>query len=265
MAAPPPSVQLRQEDFPDGLKDTDAVGNLLLPIVGFSKAVASAMTGGLSVKQNLATQVVPISFTTPATDWITIPTANFAGTWATGSTPLRYRIDSTGLVHIGGFATNPGATSPVVTIASGFPIPDAAMNFPVTINGTIVGSVQVTTAGLLVYQTSASLGIVINTLTLDSIRYTPVNYAPAVLSCFPFNAYTSISNPSLVTLTNLVGPTVTAPTLTSSTTPPQMGYGTLKYHTRNRDGIGSGSVLVIDNIPGCALNTRYTGNLLVFQ
>lgn len=269
MAAPPSPIQLRQEDFPEGIKTSEHAGQLLLPLANFTAATAAALNGQLSVSQNLMTQVVPISFTTPATDWITVPPTAFPSFGGS----IRFRIDSTGVCHLSGTLTTAGASvggSIISGVNSPLPQADKSVSFGVTVTsagGVSPGVITVTQgagfsgAGL----TGTWASVTVTAITLDNVHYTPVNSAPAVLSCFPFKAQTTISNPSLINLSNLVGNPITQPNRVSSSAPPQTGYGTVKYHTQNRNGVGSGSVIIVDNIPGCALNTRYTGKLLVFQ
>lgn len=293
MASPPAPLQLRSEDFPKGIPDQQTMDKLLLPLTAALSATSAALTQNLSVGDNLLAQVVPISFTTPISDWNTL---TLATGWtstvaqANGFSAPRYRIGADGTVYLSGAceysAALPLGSYPVTVLAAGsLPVTDFNEDVmawvqkwdytgPPGAHQSGVALLRVDSTGALTfrsYVTNASTGPTGNQgavefLSLDMTSYTPYPPFKPVLSCFPFKAQSTISNPSLVLLANLSpGKQGAGPTSAGAGAGGVGGFGSLRYHTQNRDGIGSGTVIIIDNIPGCALNTTYTGNLLVLK
>ena len=270
MAALPPSISLRKEDFPNnGIPDRPTLDKLLRPLVNFSKLVADGFAGQLTVDGNLAGELIPISFTTPASDWTPITLLNNFGALGSGWPVPSYRITESRKCELKGLFNNPSTIVANVTLGT-IPLaampPDATAStgrlfaVPGETNGAAPGSRYVCRFDIwqdgvntllkmmgATYYLPASTGTATLYGVLDGISWDVAS--PGILSCFPFTVQTKISQPRAVCLVDLTG---------------GPAFGSAVVVPVNRPNSQQQS-LEVRNIPGLALNTKYTGTLLVLK
>lgn len=151
--------KLSVEDFADLPDDSrELVKRLAEPLNQALASVATALSGGLTVKQNLAAQVKVVEFTTAA-QWIR-PTFTNAWTDASGSRFIRYRKDGYGRVTLEGRMQSGVVNSPAFTLPADYR-PGQELKFATNSNSAY-GAATVATTGEVTLTNGSNLAADMN-------------------------------------------------------------------------------------------------------
>lgn len=238
MALPPSRLQLRTEDFPNGVVSADDVTKLFQSLGEFSDQAAACLAA-LTFGQNFNAEVKDITIQMPATAWST-PTYTNAWVDFSGALKGQYRVGEDGRVH------GRGAIRAGVVGNGAFTLPAALwppqdVNIGTDSNGAF-GKIFVSTAGVVTPAVGSNAYF-----SLDDLDFEPAVVRPYVPSCFPLLVTSKVSKPKGVFLLKLYDNT-------NSTQIP-CALGGLHW------SVSEGGYTVL-SLPGLVMNTKYTATLV---